>query len=291
MNDTFPLVSVVTVNYRQPRLTCEMLESIRKFPYPRLEVIVVDNGATDDQKANFEKAYPGAEVIVSQKNLGFAGGNNLGLRQATGDYLLLVNNDTEWTEGFVENLVKRFQSPGIGIVSPKIRYFDQPNVIQYAGFTKVHPLTGRNSTIGKNEVDTGQWDEARETAYAHGAAMMLSRKAIEKAGYMREDYFLYYEELDWCTRIRNAGFTIWYEPKSLIYHKESASTGRNSPLKTFYLTRNRFWFMKRHHSTINYLGFCTYFLIIATPIQSVKFILKREWSLLRSFYKGIFSGI
>ena len=284
-----PCVSIITVNYHQAKVTCELLDSINNNSYKNLEVILVDNGATEDNTALFKKHYPSVKVIISRENRGFAGGNNLGIAAATGDFLFFVNNDTEWQEGLIQALLSRFsENSNIGAVSPKIRYFNTPQYIQYAGFTEVNTLTGRNETIGKNELDNGQHDKARSTPYAHGAAMMLRREVIEKAGVMPEDFFLYYEELDWCAQIRRAGYDIWYEPKGIIYHKESASVGKMSPLKMYYMTRNRLLFMRRNVKGWNLKAFLTYFFTVTLPLKTISFLAKGEFSLLRTFWRGAF---
>ncbi len=284
-----PLVSIVTVNYKQPAVTCELLDSILKNSYKNLEVIVVDNECKEDCTYTFKKHYPSVKVLNSTENLGFAGGNNLGIKASKGDFVFLVNNDTVWTEGLVEALLSRFaENVRTGVVSPKICYFQTPQYIQYAGFTEMNNLTGRNETIGKNQKDDGQFNQARATPYAHGAAMMLKREVIEKVGLMPEDFFLYYEELDWCAHIQRAGFDIWYEPKGLIYHKESASVGKLSPLKMYYMTRNRILFMRRNTKPLQLAGFLTYFFTVTMPTKTVSFLLKGELSLLKTFWRGAF---
>lgn len=293
MNAQNPLVSIITVNFRQATVTCALLDSIRENTYKNVEVIVVDNGSLADCSEIFKKSYPSVKLIVSSENLGFAGGNNLGIAEAMGDFLFFVNNDTVLTPNLIEALLSRFntKNTNIGVVSPKIRYFDNPNVIQYAGFTEMNPITGRNEAIGKNEEDKGQHDTARPTAYAHGAAMMLRREIIEKVGSMPEDFFLYYEELDWCAQIRRAGFDIWYEPTGLIYHKESAAVGKMSPLKIFYITRNRLLFMRRNVKGWRLAAFLTYFYSVTVPIKSVSFLLKQEFSLFVTFWRACLQPI
>lgn len=293
MNAQNPLVSIITVNFRQATVTCALLDSIRENTYQNVEVIVVDNGSLEDCSILFKKSYPSVKLIVSSENLGFAGGNNLGIAAATGDFMFFINNDTVLTDGLVEALLSRFYSNenNIGVVSPKIRYFDNPNVIQYAGFTEMNPITGRNEAIGKNEEDKGQHDTARPTAYAHGAAMMLRREIIEEVGNMPEEFFLYYEELDWCAQIRRAGFEIWYEPTGLIYHKESAAVGKMSPLKIFYITRNRLLFMRRNVRGWRLAAFLTYFYSVTVPLKSVSFLLKQEFSLFVTFWRACLQPI
>ena len=137
-------------------------------------------------------------------------------------------------------------SPMIGIVCPKIRFAWGSNPIQFAGYTQLSEITVRNQAIGFGEEDDGQYEIAHPTSYAHGAAMLVKRDAIDKVGLMPECYFLYYEELDWSMMFTRAGYQIWYEPACTIYHKESQATGQNSPLRTYYITHNRLLLVKRH---------------------------------------------
>lgn len=286
-----PLVTVITVNYRQVAMTCALLDSIQNNSYKNLDVIVVDNGCEQDYTTVFQKHYPSVRVINSKENLGFAGGNNLGLSAANGEFIFLVNNDTEWTDGLVESLLARLASDNsIGVVSPKIRYHHTPDTIQFAGFTEINPLTGRNDTVGKNEKDRGQYDTATPTPYTHGAAMMLKKEVLQEVGLMPENYFLYYEELDWCHQIREADYTLWYEPKGLIYHKESASVSQLSGLKLYYLTRNRLLFMRRNIKGWRLGLFLSYFFGITFPLKSLIYILKGDWSCFNTFRKAAFDS-
>jgi GT2 family glycosyltransferase len=247
----------------------------------------VDNASKENPTAKVKTVLPSAQVIVSDENLGFAGGNNLGIRAAKGDYLFFVNNDTELTPDLIQNLLAPFErNKNIGVASPKIYYYDQPKMIQYAGYTPINPLTARNSTIGQFEIDKGQYDTARRTSYAHGAAMLVSREAIEKAGMMPDFFFLYYEELDWCEQIKKAGFEIYYEPKATIYHKESVSVGKMSPLKTYYITRNRILFMRRNAQPLHLALFTIFLTFITVPKNVLLYIVRGEFELARSFMRG-----
>ena len=225
--------------------TCALIETI---PFnENMEVIVVDNASNNLEAETIAQRYPQIRVIKSGQNRGFAGGNNLGILAAQGKYVFLINNDTFFKDFKVQTLIDRIESsPKIGIVCPKIRFAWNDNPIQYAGYMPLSKVTVRNSAIGFGEDDHGQYDTAHPTPYAHGAAMLIRRDAIEKVGLMPECYFLYYEELDWSMMFSRAGYQIWYEPKCTIYHKESQSTGQNSPLRTYYLTRNRLLLVQRN---------------------------------------------
>ncbi|HNY01467.1 MAG TPA: glycosyltransferase family 2 protein, partial [Bacteroidales bacterium] len=193
--ETYPLVSIITVNYNQSAVTLDLLRSLQRVTWPRLEVIVVDNASPSDRPERIREEFPGVTLILSPENLGFAGGNNLGIRQATGRYLFFLNNDTEVEPGVIEPLVSLLEShPEIGAVSPKIRYFDQPELLQYAGFTRMNPWTVRNRAVGFRQPDGPAFNTLSPTHAVHGAAMMVPRSVIDEVGEMSEEYFLYYEE-------------------------------------------------------------------------------------------------
>lgn len=283
-----PLVSLVTVHFNQPEATAAFLESAQRLTYPRTEILVVDNGS---REAPLDPALvarcPSARLLVSTHNRGFAGGNNLAIREAKGDFLLLVNNDTELTPGLLETLLEPFADPTVGVVCPKIRYFHHPDVLQYAGYRPLNPWTGQTTPFGKGEPDRGQYERPGPTAFAHGAAMMVRREVLETVGLMDETFFLYYEELDWSHRIQRAGYRIFYQPRALVYHKESLSVGRQSPLKVYYQTRNRLLFMRRCASPPQRAVFALYFLAVALPKNLLGFLLGGHPALAKAYLRGV----
>jgi len=227
-------------------------------------------------------------MILNGKNLGFTGGNNVGIRAAKGDYLFIVNNDTEFTPGLIEGLLETFeQYPDAGMVSPKFQFFFHKGTIEYAGYNSINIFTGRTGTIGHSEQDLGQYNEVKETNYAHGGGMMVPRKVVDEVGPLPEHFFIYYEELDWSEQVKRKGYKIYYQPKSLIYHKESMTTGKSSPFKTFYHTRNRILFMRRNVPLSGFLVFVAYFTLFTIPKNTATFLMKRQHQHLKSFWKGI----
>ncbi len=270
-----------------------MLDSVRNLSYTNLEVILVDNASKQNPQKEIESRYPEVRFIRSEENLGFSGGNNLGIRVAQGDFLFFVNNDTELQEGSIERLLALFDEvPNLGMVSPLICYFpgeetNDKEVIQYAGTTPVNPYTARNSTIGVMEENKGQFDSPYPTPYSHGAAMMIPKKIVHEVGLMPEAFFLYYEELDWCEQIRRAGYEIYVEPRTKIFHKESVSVGKMSTLKTYYLTRNRIFFMRRNRSSTEIFLFSCFLIFFTIPKNVVMYILKGEWPHLSAFLRAI----
>ena len=287
-NQEFPLVSIITVNYNQTEITCQLLESLQKITYPNIEIFVVDNASFKDDPSPIKLRYPEVSFILSEKNLGFAGGNNLAIRESNGEYILLINNDTEVDAGFLEPLIaKMITDPAIGVVSPKIRYFYQPDLIQYAGFEPMSPITIRQHSIGFNQKDNGQFDIDKPTDFGFGAAMIVSRAVINKVGLMSDIFFLYYEEMDWMARIRRVGFEIWYVHNSLVFHKDSITTGPESPLKTYYLNRGRLLYMRRNTFGVNHLLGIIYQTIVAVPKNIIIYILKRKPDLLKAYCQAI----
>jgi GT2 family glycosyltransferase len=287
-------VSIITVNFNQKQVTEALLASIATTnTYPGLEVIVVDNGSTENNVPGWKLAYPDIHFIRSEKNLGFAGGNNIGIAEATGDYFFLVNNDTEFTPGLVAILVAILENNAqIGMVCPKIHYFDEPGMLQYAGFTEMNYYTARNSAIGQFEQDRGQYDDLTgPTGYAHGAAMMVKRECIDKAGLMAENFFLYYEELDWCDHIKKAGYQIWLQPKALIYHKESVSVGRASALKEYFMNRNRILFIRRNAKWQQRVVFYVFFMVMVVPRNVIKYIKGGNSVFIKWLFKAIWWNI
>jgi GT2 family glycosyltransferase len=283
-------ISIITVNFNQPLVTEALLASIaHKCTYPNLEVIVVDNGSSNNPVPSWESRYDKVIFIRSAENLGFAGGNNLGIERATGDYFFLVNNDTEFTENLVEELLTRIESnPLIGMISPKIHYYDQPGMLQYAGYTFMNYFTASNACIGQFEMDHGQYDHVTgKTGYAHGAAMMVSRQVVDKAGLMAENYFLYYEELDWCDRIKRAGYEIHVDMQALILHKESVSVGKNTALKEYFMNRNRILFVRKNANLGVFLVFCVYFGLAVVPRNLLKYVREKQFNFIPVFLKAI----
>ena len=288
-------ISIITINFNGLEDTCELIETL-PLEDESLEVIVIDNASNNDEATVIEQRYPQVKVIRSTQNLGFAGGNNLGIKAAQGKYLFFINNDTlfrckkeDVRCKMFQPLIERLESSSkIGMVCPKIRFAWGDNPIQFAGYTPLSRITMRNHAIGCGEPDKGQYNIAHPTPYAHGAAMMVKREVIEKAGMMPECYFLYYEELDWSMMIRRAGFDIWYEPACTIYHKESQTTGQNSPLRTYYITRNRLLFVKRNNSgATRYLSYA-YLIAIVAIRDIIKFVIQHRPDLAKATIKGLY---
>jgi GT2 family glycosyltransferase len=281
-----PLVSFITVNYNTTKDTLEFLLCCEKITYRNIEVIVVDNASKADPGKEIMETFPWVKYIRSEKNLGFAGGNNLGIRAAKGEYLFFLNNDTLLITDFLEKIVEFMQAhPDAGMASPKV-LFGNGTTVQYAGTTPINFL-GRGNRIGLHEEDRGQYDKNYRTEYGHGAALIVPAKVVKEVGEMPEVFFLYYEEHDWCEMVKRHGYNMYYIGVSSVIHKESMSTGGDeSPLKVYYLNRNRLLFMRRNFNGLKLIAGVLYYYSIAFPKNLLTYLVKGKPQLAKAIWRG-----
>ena len=273
-----PRVAIVSVNYNQTPLTADMLDSLESAGLPAwCEVFVVDNASREDGSAELKARFPWVHTLRSNINLGFAGGNNLALPHITADFVFLLNNDALIEPGTLEAMLARFdEEPRLGALSPVVYDYpqrgDQPT-IQYAGASRVSTLTGRNNMLFRGQAAGAQHSGLQDTPYCHGAAMLVRCEALEAAGPMDEDYFLYYEELDWSNRIREAGYKVMLDGDAHIWHRESVSTGADSAFKVYWINRSRIRYMRRNKSTLASSAFQAFYLLAVLPLHGTRHFL------------------
>lgn len=285
-----PEISIITINYNGLKETRMLVDSLRRHVSVNYELIIVDNGSAINEAELLQLCYPETRCIRSEINRGFSGGNNIGIQAAKGKYLLFLNNDTFVTDDSLHFLCEKLDSkPEIGGVSPKIKFAFSPQHIQFAGYTPLSAITLRNNLIGFDEKDRGQYNSSTPTPYLHGAAMMVKKEIIEQVGLMPEIYFLYYEELDWCTQMTDKGYELWYEPRATVFHQESRTTGQNSPLKAFYLSRNRLLYAWRHRRGSQLIFSLLYQWCIAVPKNIIIYLSKAKHSQAFAVLKGSFA--
>lgn len=284
------LVSIITINYNQAEITRQFLESTRRLTYPHYEIIVVDNASEPVLATVLNAAdYPNLRLIRSEENRGFTGGNNLGMQAARGEFFFIVNNDTELTPALLDELLQPLlENEQIGVSCPKIKFYDAPDVVQYAGYNPMNLYTGTATPVGCGQTDHPGYDQSGPTHFAHGCAMLVRRSVVERVGRFAERFFLYYEELDWSQRIKNAGYLIYYQPSAFILHKESVSVGAHNPLKTYYMTRNRILFIRRHGSPWQRLVFYGFFAGCVLPKHLLTHLLTGQFKHARAFVRGVF---
>jgi hypothetical protein len=287
-NSPPPLVSIVTINYNSKAETLDFIESLLQSEYKHWELFVVDNGSREVPKKEEIEKDGRISLLVSEENLGFAGGNNLALPRCRGEYVFFVNNDTILPADTLKILVDTaLDLPDLGAMSPKFQYFYSDGLIEYAGCTKINVFTARNRAIGNGEKDNESLSGLLETYYIHGGGMLVPQKVIDHIGPMAEEFFLYYEEMDWSERMRKAGYKIYCQRDALIYHKESASVGKLNPLKTYYMNRNRILFMTRNYKRFQLIPFILFFSLVSVPKNLITHGLRGEYKHLQAFLKGV----
>jgi len=250
-----PLVSLVTLNWKRAADTITCIESIKRVGYPALDVIVVDNGSSDGSAGRIRRAHPDVAIIENAANLGFAEGNNTGIRHALdrgADHILLLNNDTIVDPNIVHAFLEATRTlPHAGFLGAKIHYHAEPTRI-WMGMPRWNPSTCRFDHAGVNEIDDGQsYNTNEEVAYACGCALFVSATVIREIGLMDPRYFCYFEEVDWCWRGREKGYRSYYVPDARVLHKVSVSSGgKTSPAIRYYRTRNMLMVARRHLSPV-----------------------------------------
>lgn len=293
------LVTFISVNYNGLDTTREMILSVLdKIHSCKWEMVVVDNGSEKDEASLLRVEFPQIKFIRSEENLGFAGGNNLALPHANGDFLFFINNDTEFLDDNVDKLCQALDThPEAGMVCPKIRFYFDKDVIQYAGYTPMHGFRMRNDMIGWGQKDDGSFDKPGFTSFPNGAAMMVRRKALEDAGPVPEMYFLYYEELDWANTFARKNWKIYFEPACVIYHKDSMTTRRHGPVFSYYMTRSRLIYAWRNLSGRERVLSILFTRFVATPkafllnllhgrFDSAKSVIKANADFIRMIKEG-----
>ncbi len=283
-----PTLSIIIVNYGHIVDTCLCLDSLTKVTYKDLEVIVVDNGSVEDRSLEFKQKYPSCIVINKSTNGGFASGVNAGLRIARGDYLMLLNNDTIVTPGFIEPLLNVFElNQDIGLLSPQICFNYQRDKIQYAGATAIHPILARGSKLGYGEMRNQKYDINQATELCNGACMVFRSFVLEDVGYFSEKYFMYYEEHDFTHRAKSLGWKCYYVGSSLIYHSQSGTIGNDSPLKTYYILRNRLLYQRTFQSGIKLMASTLYICLVIYPKTLIQKIINRDINGIKSVLNAV----
>jgi GT2 family glycosyltransferase len=291
-----PKVSIILLNWNGSEDTIECLESLYQIKYSNYNVILVDNHSEDDSLKRIKEYllgdlairsefyeydttnkpiklaengdFPGTGnesliLIKNSENLGFAAGNNVGINYAleelNPDYVLLLNNDTVVDKNFLNEMVKTAESkPEIGFVGAKILFYDRKDIIQEAGGGNVDYRHAGVEEIGFNEVDDGSLDTYIEPDFIGGACMLVKTEVIKKIGGLDESYFMYWEDVDWCTTGLENGYKLAYQYRAVLWHKYGASS--ENTFKMYYLNRNRLYFMRKHSKGMKYLKFLAYFI-------------------------------
>lgn len=239
-------VLIVVLCYNGIELTLACIESLQRLSYASFDILVVDNASQDGTPAAVRAQFPDVEVIETGANLGFAAGNNVGLRYALDhgyDYALLLNNDTEVAPDLLAVLVAVAEAdPAVGVLGPTICYFDHPGLIWSAGGV-IDWRRGAASMRGTGERDAGQYRDVADVDFVTGCALLCRRAALEQAGLLDERFFMYYEETEWCVRVARSGLRIVHVPAARVLHKIPLNARFDQEYLAYYMTRNRLLFL------------------------------------------------
>lgn len=286
------LASIIIVNFNGKKLLKDCLDSVFSQNYNRFEVIFVDNASTDGSLDYVKKHFSKAKIIASPYNLGFAGGNNIGIKACQGDYIILLNADTIVQPSWLEELIKTAESnPKIGIVGSKILFFSER--INSTGLEFNHKLcNGFDRGVGK--IDKGQYDtdDKRDVLGVCFASALIKRKVIKDVGLLDEKTFLYSEDLGYCIRTRLRGYQVVYCPTSIVYHKLGESTGKLGSLRIKkYALRNRLRILLKNYSTWNMLKWGSYSIVFNFIISPITYFKKLEFSMCLLCFYTVFWNI
>ena len=248
MNES-PLVSVIVLNYNAGELLLNCVNSLKKSTYTNLEILVVDNISSDDSQKKCKEEFPDIKLIQNDKNLGYCGGNNVGIREAKGKFIVILNPDTIVDPNWANELISAYDAFGEGLYQPKILSLNEENIIQSTG-NMLH-VFGFGFARDKGNKITEQREEIGQIGYASGTCLFTTRKVIEQVGLLDEFLFLYHDDLDLGWRAAQIGINSYYVPKSKIFHVESYSLKWSSK-KFYWLERNRKYCLLTHYSKETY---------------------------------------
>lgn len=277
-------VGVVFVNYNGLDNQIESIKSLRKSTFTNMEYIVVDNGSTDGSVDKLKEVFPEKDVHVidTQNNSGFAGGTNVGIKYSIElgtTHTLVINNDIEVAPELVIKLLEKTNENRITV--PKIMYYDNPELTWYVGGEMKWKI-GQGIHWNYNQKDTHEFDKDTLVSYASGCCMMIPNAIFDKVGYFPEEYFMYFEDADYCVQLAEHAVEMLYVHDALMWHKVCSSTGgEDSPLQTYYMNRNKLFFMRKYKKYIPFTAFCYTYLkavakIICSPVykRNNKYITK-----------------
>lgn len=291
-----PLVYVLILNWNGKSLTVDCVESVLKSDYENFRVLVIDNGSTDGSAAFLKERFGSrVEVIENGKNLGYADGFNAGLKHAFGvrgsDYCLVMNNDTVIDRLAISEYVKIAESDAmIGFVTGKVYFFDHPNVLQTVGMQS-DPVRWRGDHIGRNEIDTGQYDEVCERIFADDVYTLVRRSMYNETGGYNSLFFLQSEETDWQARAKEYGYKIVYTPHARLWHRVSVTIGKDSPLKAYYDARNPMLVILLHKPARFFRKYFWFHLRYDIFRSSLVYLKRGRLSHAIAIWQGLISGL
>lgn len=296
-----PTVAIILLNWNDYRHTSECLRSLNKLQYKSTKLIVVDNASSDNSLQLLKEEFFDVNFLENNENLGFTGGNNVGIRFALElgcEYMMLLNNDTVVENDFLSKLLHSLMNdPSAGAAQPKILFNENRELIWSAGGI-FKPLFSLAPTIGHQEIDKGQFESQEYMDWISCCAFLVKSDVIKEVG-LEDEIFFYgcFDDVDLSLRVRDAGYNLLYNPKSVIYHdvmsavkSEGRKDGNIKPFFHYLVTRNH-WFFIRKHTKFIYLPTSFVYQLFKLVAYSSVFILRGRFLKLKAFVHGFFNGI
>ncbi len=289
---SFPPVTIIIVAWNQLDKTLACLEAVAAGEYANAHVLLVDNGSRPPLAAAVHARYPAVQVLRLPRNLGFAGGYNAGLREArngAADLYLLLNNDTLPAPDALRHLVACLAgAPDVGLATAKIYYAAEPRRIWTVGANLNVFLDLKDG--GQGQIDAGQWDAPRDVDFAPFCAVLVHRAVIEQVGLLDEEFFLYYEDMDYCRRMRGAGWRLRLCPEAHVWHDVSASSGgRDSPTERYWMAQSSGRYFRKYGRGPRMLLIVPFRLFSALKM-TVRLLAAGKGEALRTYWAGLLIG-
>ena len=284
-----PQIAIIVLNWNGKEDTIRCLDSLKRLTYSHYSIIVVDNGSKDGSLDQFNRMYPEIETIQNETNLGYAGGNNVGIRRALQmgvKYVLLLNNDTIVDPRLLNNLVDEMESDSsIGIAGPTVFDYSSQNSVQATG-GRVDWMRGR-----ARRVRGVPFERSTDVDCVSGSCLLARTEAVYMVGCLDEDYFAHWEEIDWCIRFKKAGYRVVWVQSAKIWHKGGATGSRIGGFREYQNSRNRLWFMRKQAGTTHLASFFFYFSIFDFWFDILTHLRNGGMDGLGAFLRGTYDGL
>jgi len=285
-------VLAITLNWRQPEITLACVQALQEMAYPGLDILVIDNGSGDNSVKQLQDELPTEVMLLClPKNIGFAAGNNVGLRQAISQnypYALLINNDAFATPDMLRELLKG-TAPDIALLSPKIFYAADRERVWFAG-GQMNSYTLDMQKTGRGELDGAMWQTSRDVDYLLGTCLLVNLSAVEQVGLLDEIFFMYFEDLDWSLRLRQAGMRLRLVASAHLYHAIAVSGGGlESPTRRYFLARSGVIFWRRYLSQGNALAIISLRITSASK-NTLQLLAHQNIAALKAYWRGLKNG-
>ena len=287
-----PLIYAVTLNWNRPEDTIACLRSLAQQDYRNLHVLVVDNGSSDNSIVQIQIAHPDAFILANPKNSGFARGTNLGIKYAVergADFVFILNNDTELASDAISTLLHYYED-GVGLLAPIIYYADAPRrVWSLGGMLRKHLLEARGNLRGQE--DTGQWPTVLERDFVPACGLLIPRLVFERVGYFDEQFFMYYEDLDFSLRVRQADLCNLAITTAKMWHKVSLSSGgSDSPNERYWMARSSVLYFAKH-ARVSQRPLIIFWRFGSAIRTSLRLLRRGKWSSFKAYWRGLWDGI